>query len=41
MVEHHLLLPDVAMRRDLTDPATIQRVADAVGDRTCSTCCTR
>jgi [protein-PII] uridylyltransferase len=30
MVEHHLLLPDVAMRRDLTDPATIEQVADAV-----------
>ncbi|MET0145809.1 MAG: [protein-PII] uridylyltransferase [Ilumatobacteraceae bacterium] len=32
MVQHHLLLPDVAVRRDLTDPATIQKVADAVGD---------
>lgn len=31
MVEHHLLLPDVAMRRDLTDPATIEQVARAVG----------
>ena len=31
MVEHHLLLPDVAIRRDLTDPATIRKVADAVG----------
>lgn len=31
MVEHHLLLPDVAMRRDLTDPATIEQVAHAVG----------
>ena len=31
MVEHHLLLPDVAMRRDLTDEATIRQVADAVG----------
>jgi [protein-PII] uridylyltransferase len=32
MVEHHLLLPDVAMRRDLTDHATISSVAEAVGD---------
>jgi [protein-PII] uridylyltransferase len=32
MTEHHLLLPDVAIRRDLTDPATIKKVADAVGD---------
>ena len=33
MVEHHLLLPDVAVRRDLSDPATIRTVADAVGDQ--------
>ncbi|MBA3289091.1 MAG: [protein-PII] uridylyltransferase, partial [Acidimicrobiia bacterium] len=32
LVELHLLLPDVAVRRDLGDPATIRRVADAVGD---------
>lgn len=31
MVEHHLLLPDVAVRRDLSDPATIHAVAEAVG----------
>ncbi len=31
MVEHHLLLPDVATRRDLADPATAQGVASAVG----------
>jgi len=31
MVEHHLLLPDIAMRRDLTDEVTISQVAGAVG----------
>jgi len=31
MVEHHLLLPDVATRRDLAEARTIEKVAEAVG----------
>jgi len=32
MVQHHLLLPDVATRRDLSDDGTIHGVATAVGN---------
>ena len=31
IVEHHLLLPDAATRRDLDDPGTVARVAEVVG----------
>jgi [protein-PII] uridylyltransferase len=31
MVQHHLLLPDVATHRDIDDPLTVDRVADAIG----------
>lgn len=31
LVQHHLLLPDMATRRDLDDPRTLETVAEAVG----------
>ncbi|WP_433415133.1 [protein-PII] uridylyltransferase [Microtetraspora malaysiensis] len=33
VVRHHLLLPETATRRDLDDPLTVSRVAEAVGSR--------
>jgi [protein-PII] uridylyltransferase len=33
LCRHHLLLADVATRRDIDDPATIERVAETLGSR--------
>ncbi|GGM39950.1 bifunctional uridylyltransferase/uridylyl-removing enzyme [Longimycelium tulufanense] len=32
LVQHHLLLPHTATRRDVTDPTTVQRVIDLLGN---------
>ncbi len=32
LIEHHLLLADMAMKRDVSDPMTVEKVADALGD---------
>ncbi|MDP4973525.1 MAG: hypothetical protein NWP78_02570, partial [Ilumatobacteraceae bacterium] len=32
LIEHHLLLPDIATRRDISDDSTVAYVADRIGD---------
>lgn len=38
LVRHHLLLPDAATRRDVSDPALAEQVAETVGDSSTLAC---
>ncbi|MDX1510510.1 MAG: [protein-PII] uridylyltransferase [Nitriliruptorales bacterium] len=38
MIRHHLLLPDAATRRDVSDPALAEQVAEIVGDESTLAC---